>query len=116
MSSITSELSRRALGRLGVAAATLAAVGVGRAVISPAQAQAKAPAGATPSGGTIKGGGLHSLAGTMGISETTLEDVMLMVIAEQKKKSGLLGKKLGTGVGDPPSHQPPFARKGREVI
>src|SRR6478752_6845673 len=43
---------------------------------------------------TIKVGILHSLSGTMAISETTLKDVMLMLIDEQNKKGGLLGKKL----------------------
>ena len=43
---------------------------------------------------TIKIGILHSLSGTMAISETTLKDVMLMLIDEQNKKGGLLGKKL----------------------
>src|SRR5580692_3409767 len=43
---------------------------------------------------TIKIGILHSLSGTMAISETTLKDVMLMLIDEQNKKGGVLGKKL----------------------
>ncbi|MGR9116874.1 MAG: transporter substrate-binding protein, partial [Gammaproteobacteria bacterium] len=43
---------------------------------------------------TIKVGVLHSLSGTMAISETTLKDTMLMLIDEQNKKGGLLGKKL----------------------
>ena len=42
---------------------------------------------------TIKVGVLHSLSGTMAISETTLKDVMLMLIEEQNKKGGVLGKK-----------------------
>ncbi|MFP6662702.1 MAG: transporter substrate-binding protein, partial [Deltaproteobacteria bacterium] len=44
-------------------------------------------------GDTIKVGVLHSLSGTMAISETTLKDTMLMLIEEQNKKGGLLGKK-----------------------
>jgi urea transport system substrate-binding protein len=51
---------------------------------------------------TIKVGVLHSLSGTMAISETTLKDVMLMLIDEQNKKGGLLGKKLEAVVVDPP--------------
>ena len=50
---------------------------------------------------TIKVGVLHSLSGTMAISETTLKDVMLMLIEEQNKKGGLLGKKLEAVVVDP---------------
>ena len=52
---------------------------------------------------TIKVGILHSLSGTMAISETTLKDTMLMLIDEQNKKGGLLGKKLEPVVVDPAS-------------
>jgi urea transport system substrate-binding protein len=67
-------------------------------------------------GGTIKVGILHSLSGTMAISETTLKDVMLMLIEEQNKKGGLLGKKLEAVVVDPASNWPLFAEKARELI
>jgi urea transport system substrate-binding protein len=65
---------------------------------------------------TIKVGILHSLSGTMAISETTLKDVMLMLIEEQNKKGGLLGKKLEAVVVDPASDWPLFAEKARELI
>jgi urea transport system substrate-binding protein len=65
---------------------------------------------------TIKVGVLHSLSGTMAISETTLKDVMLMLVAEQNKKGGLLGKKLEAVVVDPASNWPLFAEKARELI
>ncbi len=65
---------------------------------------------------TIKVGILHSLSGTMAISETTLKDVMLMLIDEQNKKGGLLGKKLEAVVVDPASNWPLFAEKARELI
>nr|WP_218188285.1 transporter substrate-binding protein [Desulfosarcina cetonica] len=51
-------------------------------------------AGTAVAADTIKVGILHSLSGTMAISETTLKDTMLMLIDEQNKKGGLLGKKL----------------------
>ena len=66
--------------------------------------------------GTIKVGILHSLSGTMAISETTLKDVMLMLIDEQNKKGGVLGKKLEAVVVDPASNWPLFAEKARELI
>lgn len=66
--------------------------------------------------GTIKIGILHSLSGTMAISETTLKDTMLMLIKEQNKKGGLLGKKLVPVVVDPASNWPLFAEKARELI
>jgi len=65
---------------------------------------------------TIKVGILHSLSGTMAISETTLKDVVLMLIDEQNKKGGLLGKKLEAVVVDPASNWPLFAEKARELI
>ena len=77
-------------------------------------------AGAAPtrslSRGTIKVGVLHSLSGTMAISETTLKDAMLMLIDEQNKKGGLLGKKLEAVVVDPASNWPLFAEKARELM
>jgi urea transport system substrate-binding protein len=102
-------LSRRGLGRLGVAAATLAAIGAVEATTSK-------PAAAQTSGGTIKVGILHSLSGTMAISETTLKDVMLMLIEQQNAKGGLLGKKLEAVVVDPASNWPLFAEKARQLI
>src|SRR5512132_2486837 len=65
---------------------------------------------------TIKVGVLHSLSGTMAISETTLKDVMLMLIEDQNKKGGLLGKKLEAVVVDPASNWPLFAEKARELL
>ena len=83
-----------------VAAATLVAT------VSSAHAQ----------GGTIKVGVLHSLSGTMAISETTLKDAVLMMIAEQNKKGGLLGRKLEAVVVDPASNWPLFAEKARQLL
>ncbi len=65
---------------------------------------------------TIKIGILHSLSGTMAISETTLKDTMLFLIDEQNKKGGVLGKKLEAVVVDPASNWPLFAEKARELI
>ena len=67
-------------------------------------------------GETIKVGVLHSLSGTMAISETTLKDTMLMLIDQQNKKGGLLGKKLEAVVVDPASDWPLFAEKTRELL
>jgi urea transport system substrate-binding protein len=65
---------------------------------------------------TIKVGILHSLSGTMAISETTLKDTDLMMIEEQNKKGGLLGKKLEAVVVDPASDWPLFAEKAQELL
>ncbi len=85
--------------------AATAGLAFGLAAALPAEAQ-----------DTIKVGILHSLSGTMAISETTLKDVMLMLIEEQNKKGGLLGKKLEAVVVDPASNWPLFAEKARELI
>jgi urea transport system substrate-binding protein len=85
--------------------AAAAGFALGLATALPAKAQ-----------DTIKVGILHSLSGTMAISETTLKDVMLMLIDEQNKKGGLLGKKLEPVVVDPASNWPLFAEKARELI
>ena len=74
-----------------------------------------APA-AAQEGEPIKVGVLHSLSGTMAISETTLKDVMLMLIEQQNEKGGLLGRPLEAVVVDPASDWPLFAEKARELI
>lgn len=64
----------------------------------------------------IKIGVLHSLSGTMAISETTLKDTVQMLVDEQNKKGGVLGKKIEAVVVDPASNWPLFAEKARELI
>jgi ABC-type branched-subunit amino acid transport system substrate-binding protein len=65
---------------------------------------------------TIKIGVLHSLSGTMAISETILKDLILMEVAEVNAKGGLLGKKIEPVVVDPASNWPLFAEKARELL
>ena len=65
---------------------------------------------------TIKVGVLHSLSGTMAISETTLKDTILMLVEDQNKKGGVLGKQLEAVVVDPASNWPLFAEKARGLI
>ncbi len=90
----------------------LAGVGLGVAM----SVGAMAPLTAYAQEETIKVGVLHSLSGTMAISETTLKDTMLFLIDEQNKKGGVLGKKLEAVVVDPASDWPLFAEKARELI
>jgi urea transport system substrate-binding protein len=113
MASDPGGLTRRSLGGLGLAAASAVALAAASATTTEAQAQTK-PAAAPA--GTIKVGILHSLSGTMAISETTLKDVMLMLIDEQNKKGGVLGKKLEAVVTDPASNWPLFAEKARGLL
>jgi urea transport system substrate-binding protein len=68
------------------------------------------------SGGTIKVGVLHSLSGTMAISETVLKDTVLMAIDEINAKGGVLGKKLEPVVVDPASNWPLFAEKTKQLL
>ena len=65
---------------------------------------------------TIKIGVLHSLSGTMAISETTLKDTVLMLVEQQNAKGGILGKQIEAVVVDPASDWPLFAEKARELI
>src|SRR4030088_485417 len=93
------------LSRRGLLAATAGLV-LGLGAFGPAKA----------ADDTIKVGVLHSLSGTMAISETTLKDTILFLIDEQNKKGGVLGKKLEAVVVDPASNWPLFAEKARELI
>jgi urea transport system substrate-binding protein len=65
---------------------------------------------------TIKVGVLHSLSGTMAISETVLKDVTLMAIDEINASGGVMGKKLEAVVVDPASNWPLFAEKARQLL
>src|SRR3982074_883786 len=96
-------VARRPFLRQALAAAAGLALGLAAAL--PAQAQ-----------DTIKVGILHSLSGTMAISETTLKDVMLMLIDEQNKKGGVLGKKLEAVVVDPASNRARLVATSRPLI
>ena len=73
-------------------------------------------ASATYAAETIKVGVLHSLSGTMAISETTLKDTVLMLVDDLNKSGGLLGKKVEAVVVDPASDWPLFAEKARELL
>ncbi len=86
---------------------TAAALGLAASISFAATAQAQE---------TIKVGVLHSLSGTMAISETTLKDTVLMMVDDVNKKGGLLGKKLEAVVVDPASNWPLFAEKARELL
>ncbi len=81
-----------------------------------AAAVAMIAAGTAHAADTIKVGVLHSLSGTMAISETTLKDTVLMLIEEQNKKGGVLGKKLEAVVVDPASNWPLFAEKAEQLL
>ncbi len=85
-----------------VAAASVVALGLSTSISTAAE--------------TIKVGVLHSLSGTMAISETTLKDTILMLVEEQNKAGGLLGKQLEAVVVDPASDWPLFAEKARELL
>ena len=104
LTQLTSAIARPLSRRKALAAAAGLALG-GLSAFGPAQAQ-----------DTIKVGVLHSLSGTMAISETTLKDTVLFLIEEQNKKGGVMGKKLEAVVVDPASNWPLFAEKARELI
>ena len=89
---------------------------VARGLAKLAAAVAMIAAGAAHAADTIKVGVLHSLSGTMAISETTLKDTVLMLIDEQNKKGGVLGRKLEPVVVDPASNWPLFAEKAEQLL
>ncbi|MCE2657181.1 MAG: urea ABC transporter substrate-binding protein [Rubrivivax sp.] len=97
-------ISRRGAGK-ALTALSLALATAGFSSVALAQA-----------GGTIKVGVLHSLSGTMAISETVLKDTVLMAIDEINAKGGVLGKKLEPVVVDPASNWPLFAEKAKQLI
>src|SRR5437899_2123183 len=83
--------------------------------LSAARACAGFSAG-TLAADTVKGGVLHSVSGTMAISETVLKDVALMTFDEINASGGVMGKKIEAVVVDPASNWPLFAEKARELI
>jgi urea transport system substrate-binding protein len=85
-------------------------------VLSAALATAGLVSFAAYAADTIKVGILHSLSGTMAISETALKETALMTIAEINKSGGVLGKKLEPVVVDPASNWPLFAEKARQLL
>src|SRR5687767_11669398 len=96
-------MKRRAVVKMLAIAASVAAMGAGA---SSALAQQK----------TVKVGVLHSLSGTMAISETVLKDVALMAIEEINAAGGVMGAKIEPVVVDPASNWPLFAEKARQLI
>src|SRR3954451_10035743 len=90
--------------------------GICRAALAAGALAVAAGAADAQTQGTIKIGVLHSLSGTMAISETTLKDTILMMVDDVNKKGGLMGKKLEAVVVDPASNWPLFAEKARELL
>ena len=86
------------------------------AIAAAALALAAPATAADKAAGTIKVGILHSLSGTMAISETALKDVALMTIEEINATGGVLGKQLEPVVVDPASNWPLFAEKARQLV
>jgi urea transport system substrate-binding protein len=112
MSSDRFVIDRRKLGLFGAGLAlTASRLDLLPNLIPQAQAQTAAPAGEP-----IKVGILHSLSGTMAISEAPLKDVMLMLIAQQNAKGGVMGRKLEPVVVDPGSDWPRFAEKAKQLL
>ncbi|NHN88059.1 urea ABC transporter substrate-binding protein [Acetobacter conturbans] len=96
--------SRRDFAKFSLAASTAMLTGL------------KGASAATPKGEPIRIGVLHSLSGTMAISETTLKDAILMMVELQNRKGGVLGRPLEAVVVDPASNWPLFAEKARQLL
>jgi urea transport system substrate-binding protein len=115
----------RSLGAVMLALSCAASFGMGcskpaeKGEPEKTEKAAEAPAAAEPKAdatGPIKVGILHSLSGTMAISETSLKDVALMTIEEINEKGGILGRKIEPVVVDPASDWPLFAEKAKELL
>ncbi|MFL5268655.1 MAG: urea ABC transporter substrate-binding protein [Stellaceae bacterium] len=89
---------------------------IGHAALAAALVAGGPLSAAAQTQGAIKIGVLHSLSGTMAISETTLKDTILMMVDDVNKKGGLLGKKVEAVVVDPASNWPLFAEKARDLL
>ncbi|MBV8890302.1 MAG: urea ABC transporter substrate-binding protein [Alphaproteobacteria bacterium] len=87
-----------------------------RAVLAAGLLAGAAGAAGAQTQDTIKIGVLHSLSGTMAISETTLKDTVLMMVDQLNQHGGLLGKKVEAVVVDPASNWPLFAEKARDLL
>ncbi|HLF04187.1 MAG TPA: transporter substrate-binding protein, partial [Dehalococcoidia bacterium] len=83
---------------------------------NPASGAAGAAPAAMPAGETIKVGVLHSLSGTMSISETAVRDATLLAIEEINASGGVMGKKLVPTIEDGASDWPTFAEKARKLL
>lgn len=94
-------------------ACLLAAVAAVAAACGGGGDESAAPGAA---GDPVKVGVLHSLSGTMAISETTLKDTILMMVDEQNARGGLLGRPVEAVVVDPASDWPLFAERARELL
>src|SRR6266545_3519225 len=94
-------------------AAAATAAPAAEATAAPAAQATAAPAAA---GDTVKVGVLHSLSGTMSISETSVKDATLLAIDEINAKGGVMGKKIVTVIEDGASDWPTFAEKTKKLI
>ncbi len=87
-----------------------------RSLIAAASLAAAASVPALHAADTVKVGVLHSLSGTMAISETSLRDVLLFTFDEINAKGGVLGKKIEPVVVDGASNWPLFAEKAKQLL
>jgi len=99
------EVSRRDFLRTAGVVGIGAAAGIGFPAVLRAQG-----------GGTVKVGVLHSLSGTMAISEVSLRDVVMMAVGEINAKGGVLGRKIEPVVVDPASNWDLFAEKAKQLL
>jgi len=122
MPSISKKISRRNLLKLTGAASGMLLAACAAPAAAPKAADAPkatdAPAAAAPaaSGDTIKVGILHSLSGTMSISEVSVKDATALAIEEINAAGGVMGKKLEAIVEDGASDWPTFAEKSKKLL
>src|SRR5438270_11604878 len=108
--------SKSSRGLVGAAVALALVAGACGSKSSSTSSASATPAAATDTGSTIKVGVLHSLSGTMAISEVSVKDAELMAIDEINAKGGVLGKKLEPKVEDGASDWPTFTEKAKKLL
>ena len=107
---------RGALGLFGSAALAAAVIGCGSSTKGDSSSAKPAGGGAASAGGSIKVGILHSLSGTMAVSEVSVKDAELLAIEEVNAAGGVLGKKLEPVIEDGASDWPTFAEKAKKLV
>ncbi|MSQ07565.1 MAG: urea ABC transporter substrate-binding protein [Dehalococcoidia bacterium] len=110
-----SSIRRNSAATLALLLALTTALTLACGSSAPAAPSGGAPAG-VPAAGTIKVGVLHSLSGTMSISETAVRDATLLAIDEINASGGVLGKKLVPTIEDGASDWPTFAEKAKKLL
>lgn len=107
---------KHATGKLAISMLSLSILLAGCGNKPEATNATKTQTSSTPTADKVKVGILHSLSGTMAISEVSLKDAEMMAIDEINQSGGLLGKQIEPVIEDGASDWPTFAEKAKKLI